>query len=362
MKRREFINAAALTAGGVWLGGAPELQAQAKGVAGAQGATPPTPKGGWPSRIAKVEILFKAPGLSGNGMQCDEQGIWTVDIAGSRGETPGRCKVYLSSYEGKLLRELSPEGTGPSGLGVDEDGKSIWIGSTYSREIIRADAKTGETMEKHFTPGAGVIYRRTTDIAARPDTYGASIRGARGAAGAGGARGAEGGRRGGGGAPGGGGGRGGRAVEPGQNTGQATADGLGVGRGGAIAGNPGPPAPGTGAHGQQTQGGKLWMAVPPGRMIYRVDPKTWTVEHMFPTVGYRPHGIGIESPDAKYLWESDTNMGAFFKRDMMTGEVVDSIVLPDGSPFPHGASVYKGYIYWVDDIGGGNAPICRTKI
>ena len=126
------------------------------------------------TRPAKVEILFKAPGLSGNGMQVTDEGIWTIDIAGSRGETPGRCKVYLSSFDGKLVRELAPEGTGPSGLG--HDGKSIWIGSTYSREIIRADAKTGETMEKHFTPGAGVIYRRTTDIPARPDTYGQKAR------------------------------------------------------------------------------------------------------------------------------------------------------------------------------------------
>ena len=98
----------------------------------------------------KVEILFKAPGLSGNGMQCTAEGIWTIDNAGSRTDTPGSCKVYLSSYEGKLLRELAPEGTGPSGLGVDEDNRTIWIGSTYSREIIRADAKTGETIEKHF--------------------------------------------------------------------------------------------------------------------------------------------------------------------------------------------------------------------
>ncbi|MCM3878518.1 MAG: hypothetical protein ND807_00270 [Vicinamibacterales bacterium] len=349
MKRRDFLNAAALTAGGVMLGGASPLEAQ-QNVAGAQGATPPTPKPGWPSRVAKVEILFTAPGLSGNGMQCTEEGIWTIDNAGSRTDTPGRCKVYLSSYEGKMLRELSPEGTGPSGIGVDEDNKAIWIGSTYSREIIRADAKTGETMEKHFTPGAGVIYRRTTDIPARPDTYGATVRGPR----AGGAGAAAGGRRGG------GAGRGTPAA--GQNSGQATADGVGVGRGGAIPGNPGPPAPGTGAHGQQVQNGKLWIAVPPGRMIYRMDPKTWTVEHMFPTVGFRPHGIGIETPDARFLWESDTNMGAFFKRDMMTGEVVDSIVLPDGSPFPHGASVFKGYIYWVDDIGNGKAPVCRTKI
>ncbi len=326
-------------------------QAATKGMAGAQGATPATPKATYPTRMAKVEILFKAPGLSGNGMQCTAEGIWTIDNAGSRTDTPGRCKVYLSSYEGKKLRELSPEGTGPSGIGVDEDNRTIWIGSTYSREIIRADAKTGETIEKHFTPGAGVIYRRTTDIAARPDTYGAKAREEAGIPARGGA--AGGGRRGGG---------GGRAVEPGQNTGQGTSDGLGVGRGGAVAGNPGPPAPGTGAHGQQTQNGKLWMSVPPGRMIYRVDPKTWTVEHMFPTVGFRPHGIGIESPDARHLWESDTNMGGFFKRDMVTGEIVDAIILPDGSPFPHGASVWQGYIYWVDDIGNGIAPVCRTKI
>jgi len=337
MKRRDFL-AAAATAGGAMFASNPAWAQQ--------GDTPPTPKRGWPIRPGKVEILFKGPGLSGNGMQCTDEGIWTIDVAGSRTDTPGRCKVYLSSYEGKLLRELSPEGTGPSGLGVD-DHKTIWIGSTYSREIIRADAKTGETIEKHFTPGAGVIYKRVTDTPPRPDTYGASVRPrATGNAGAGGGRRAA----------------GALAPAPGQSTGQATADGLGVGRGGAIAGNPGPPAPGTGAHGQQVQNGKLWIAVPPGRMIYRMDPKTWTVEHMFPTVGYRPHGIGIETPDAKYLWEADTNMGAFFKRDMVTGEVVDSIVLPDGSPFPHGASVWKGYIYWVDDVGGGLAPICRVKI
>jgi hypothetical protein len=353
INRRHFLNTSALSAGAAILAGRAErafAQAQ-KGVPGAQGATPATPKLTYPTRPAKVEILFKAPGLSGNGMQCTDEGIWTIDIAGSRTDTPGRCKVYLSSYDGKLIRELSPEGTGPSGIG--HDGTSIWIASTYSREIIRADAKTGETIAKHFTPGAGVIYTRTTDIPARDDSYGRNVRAAASAA-----RGET--------AParrGGGGGRGGRgAAAAGQNTGQGTSDGLGVGRGGAVAGNPGPPAPGTGAHGIQVQGGKLWVAVPPGRMIYRIDPSTWTVEHMFPTTGFRPHGIGIESENARHLWESDTNMGAFMKRDSVTGDIVEAIVLPDGSPFPHGASVHNGYIYWVDDIGGSQAPVCRTKI
>ena len=353
MKRREFLNAAAAASGALLLNRADKAYAQTaafKGIAGSQGPTPATPKLTFKTRPAKVEILFKAPGNSGNGMQVTDEGIWTIDIAGSRTDTPGRCKVYLSSFDGKLIRELAPEGTGPSGMG--HDGKSIWIGSTYSREIIRADAKTGETMEKHFTPGAGVIYRRMTDVPQRPDTYGSKVRAEAAAA-----RGET--------VParrGGGGGRGRGAVEAGQNTGQATSDGLGVGRGGAISGNPGPPAPGTGAHGIQAQNGKLWIAVPPGRMIYRVDPASWMVEHMFPTVGFRPHGIGIESANATHLWESDTNMGGFFKRDMTTGEIVDALIIPDGQPFPHGASVHNGYIYWVDDIGGGQAPICRCRI
>ena len=333
--RRAWLQSAAATAGGAVLTTMHPQNAEA-----GQAKTPAAPKPGYPSRAAgKIEILFKAPGQSSNGMQCTDEGIWTVDVAGSRTDTPGRCKVYLSSYEGKLLRELAPEGTGPSGIGVDADNRTIWIGSTYSREIIRSDAKTGETIEKHFTPGAGVIYRMTSDVPPRPDTYGRSVR-----------------------PPATNGGRANAVATPGGRSGGSTSDGLGVGRGGAIAGNPGPPAPGTGAHGIQTQDGKLWIAVPPGRMIYRVDPKTWMVEHMFPTVGYRPHGVGIEAPDARFLWESDTNMGAFFKRDMVTGDVVDSIQLPEGSPFPHGMSVWKGYIYWTDDIGGGIAPVCRMKI
>src|SRR5216117_3685782 len=137
-----------------------------------------------------------------------------------------------------------------SGIGVDADNKAIWIGSTCSREIIRSDAKTGETIEKHFTPGAGVIYRMTTDLPARPDTYGRSVRPP--------TTNGQGQRA----------GRAGASATPAARSAGSPSDGLGVGRGGAVAGNPGPPAPGTGAHGIQTQDGKLWVAVPPARMIY----------------------------------------------------------------------------------------------
>ena len=90
-----------------------------------------------------MEILFKAPGLSGNGMQVHRRGYLDDRHRRQPRRNAGRCKVYLSSYEGKLIREIAPEGTGPSGIGFD--GKNVWIASTYSREIIAADAKTGET-------------------------------------------------------------------------------------------------------------------------------------------------------------------------------------------------------------------------
>src|SRR5262245_19570824 len=335
VNRRAWLHRVAATGGGI------AVATRWPSIAHAgQATTPASPRPGYPSRPAgRIEHLFKSPGLSANGMQCTDEGIWTIDIAGSRTDTPGRCKVYLSSYEGKLLRELAPEGIGPSGIGVAAADKTIWIASTYSREIIRADAKTGQTVEKHFTPGAGVIYRMTSDIPPRPDTYGRSVRPR-----------AAGGQR-----------QDAAQSAPATST-VRTSDGLGVGRGGDVPANPGPPAPGTGAHGIQTQFGVLWVAVPPARMIYRIDPKTWTVEHMFPTFGYRPHGVGIETADARYLWEADTNMGAYFKRDMVTCDISDSIQLPEGSPFPHGMSVWNGHIYWTDDIGGGLAPVCRVKI
>src|SRR6266487_5521900 len=222
--RREWLHAAAVTAGGAALAAAHPGSADAgpstpdrhalESLWPGQAKTPAAPKPGYPSRPAgRIEILFKAPGQSANGMQCTDEGIWTIDVAGSRTSTPGRCKVYLSSYDGKLLRELAPEGIGPSGIGVDADNNTIWIGSTYSREIIRSDAKTGETIEKHFTPGAGVIYRMTADLSPRPDTYGPSIRGPRRTEEAGEA---GGGRR----------GAGGPSPSPGQNSGQTTSDGL----------------------------------------------------------------------------------------------------------------------------------------
>ena len=341
MKRREFLGTTALTAGATMLfpPSRQTLLAQArrsKGIAGAQGATPATPKLTYPTRTAKVEILFKAPGLSGNGMQCTEEGIWTIDIAGSRGDTPGRCKVYLSSYEGKMIREMRRKARARAAL-VSTGRTSGLRRPTAARSsrLMRRPARRSSSISPR-APASSIggpptslrvrtnTARRRAPKRRRPEEKQC------------------------------------RRVEA-AAVADAKAEAVDRARPTAWAldaaerspATPGRPAPGTGAHGIQVQGGKLWVAVPPGRMIYRINPTTWTVEHMFPTTGFRPHGIGIENEKAQHLWESDTNMGAFMKRDMVTGEILEAIVLPDGSPFPHGASVYNGYIYWVDDIGGG---------
>ena len=102
--RREWLHAAAATAGGAVL-----TATQPSIVEAGQARTPAAPKQGYPQRPAgKIEILFKAPGQSANGMQCTDEGIWTIDVAGSRTDTPGRCKVYLSRGLARAPRSITP--------------------------------------------------------------------------------------------------------------------------------------------------------------------------------------------------------------------------------------------------------------
>src|SRR5215831_14798801 len=110
-------------------------------------------------RAGKVEIAFNSPGPQPNGLQATDEGLWIIDQgAGS--------KAYLVSYQdGRVLRSFETETDKSSGITFD--GSSLWIGSTYSRETVRVDAQNGKTMERHFTPGAGVIYKMADDPPAR---------------------------------------------------------------------------------------------------------------------------------------------------------------------------------------------------
>lgn len=244
-------------------------------------------------KAGKVETAFKSPGPHPNGLQATDEGLWIMD--------QGDNKAYLISYgDGKVLREFKTGADRASGITFD--GEALWIGSTYNREIVRCDAKTGATLARHFTPGAGVIYKTTWDAPARSSPLAKPAAPSQPA-----------------------------VTPPPLNT------------------------TGTGAHGQEWRDGKLWMAVPPSRMIYRIEPKTWTVERQFPTAGNRPHGIGWEG---KYLWCTDSNLNAFFKHDPESGEILEKIQLADSDPLPHGMSIRQGVLWYCDDVG----VVCRMKL
>ncbi len=257
-------------------------------------------------KVGKPSIVFQSPDPHPNGMQATDAGLWLIDQSdGSR--------VSLVSYEtGRVIRSFETETDKSSGITFD--GSSLWIGSTYSRETVRVDAMTGKTLERHFTPGAGVIYNMAGDPPGRSSPLAKP------------------------------------APKP------ATKPAAPKVIGGFQAGDTwGSKAPGTGAHGQEWRDGYLWMAVPPSRMVYQIDPKTWVVQKKFPAAANRPHGIGWEG---KYLWVTDSNLNAFFKHDAETGQMIEKIQLADTDPLPHGMTIRDGWLWYCDDVG----VVCKLKL
>lgn len=262
-------------------------------------------------KAGKVEIAFKSPGPQPNGLQATNDGLWVMD------QGPGN-RASLVTWEGKVLRDFETETDKSSGITFD--GEALWIGSTYSREIVRCDARTGKALERHFTPGAGVIYKMVGDPPARSSPVPEKMR-----------------------QP--------RPVERAANVAARPAVVGGFQQGELV----GSRAAGTGAHGQEWRDGKLWFAVPPSREVYRIDPKSWVVEKKFPTAGNRPHGIGWEG---RYLWVTDSNWNAFFKHDPETGEIIEKIQLHGNDPLPHGMTIWNGWMWYCDDVG----LVCRFKL
>jgi hypothetical protein len=249
-------------------------------------------------RRGSVEQVFKSPGRHPNGLQATSDGLWIIDQADNR--------VYLVDYaDGKVIRALDTEADRASGITFD--GEALWLASTYSRELIRADPKSGKSIAKHFTPGAGVIYKMAGDPPPRRSPLPLAHPPAPAAA------------------------------KP-----NPVAQCAGA-------------VPGTGAHGLEWKDGKLWVAVPPSRTIYRIDAKSWLVEAKFPSSANRPHGLGWEG---RWLWATDTNLNAFFRHDPDTGAVTEKIQLTDKDPLPHGMTIWNRTLWYCDDVG----VVCRFRL
>src|SRR5260370_41325267 len=95
-------------------------------------------------KAGNVETVFNSPGPAPNGLQATREGLWIIDQGAGN-------KAYLVTYEGgKVLRSFETETEKASGITFDGD--ALWIGSTYSREIVRCSAVTGKANGRYFTP------------------------------------------------------------------------------------------------------------------------------------------------------------------------------------------------------------------
>ncbi len=98
----------------------------------------------------------------------------------------------------------------------------------------------------------------------------------------------------------------------------------------------------TGAHGLDClDGSNMWMAVPPARKLFLVDPGTMEARRSIPTPGARPHGIFVVNGD---LWCADTQMRKVHKLDPESGAVRSEIDVPD--PEIHGMTLHDGNIWF----------------
>lgn len=232
-------------------------------------------------RGAKVATMFDSPGPKPNGLQAADEGLWILD--------QGDNRAYLVDYrDGKVLRQFETETK--AGSGITFDGSALWTASTYSREILKINATTGQTLARFDSPGSGVVawtQARRSPLAPPPNPTPAVRK---------------------------------------------------------------PPAKrnATGAHGMEWRAGKLWVSVPPSQMIYRIDPEKFEIEKQFPTAGNRPHGLGW---DGKWLWCAESNDNAFYRFDPETGEASAKIQLGDNDPLPHGMTIRDGWMWYCDDVG-----------
>ncbi len=231
-------------------------------------------------RDAVVETVFDSPGPKPNGLQATAEGLWILDQDDNR--------AYLVRYnDGKVLRTLETDTK--AGSGITFDGLAVWTASTYSRELLKIDALSGQTLARFGSPGSGVVQWTTPRRSPLAPPSGPAANPAASAA---------------------------------RNA--------------------------TGAHGLEWRDGKLWVSNPPSQMIYRINPDPFRVEKKFPTAGDRPHGLGWEG---NWLWCAESNENAFFRFDPETGEADVKIQLSDNDPLPHGMTIRGSWMWYCDDVG-----------
>ncbi len=258
----------------------------------------------------KVEIAYKSPHATPNGLQATPEGLWVLD------QGKENFVSLLNFADGKVIREFQVPGlAGASGLTVDSNGV-MWINDTHNSLIVTCDPKDGKLLAKYWCPGAGRPYQ----VAGDPPATRSPL-----------------------------------APPPVAPANPAPAGNRARLAAGQVALDAKTGLSGEGGQGMEVRDGLLYYACLPSRRAYVLDPKTWRIQGSWPLPGNRAHGVGWEGDS---LWIADTNWRALFRHDRKTGEIVEKIQLTDKDPLIHGVTVHDGHLWFCDDVG----VICNFKL
>lgn len=296
--------------------GAGEAQAQRGGAnACLPGYIPSRPSG-------PIEVVYKAPHGMPNGLAQgpNPSELWVQD----RGV--GRQVTLIKAADGSVIREITADALGPSGLTMDDSGV-MWTADTHGVMLVAFDATDGHTLGKYFVPGSCRVYDKDGDAPHRastlriaypdlPRTFGDSLP---------------------------------------HNEGTDTGTGLGPGR---VAPDTAHFWSGTGPAGVISKGDLLIYSCLPARAIFTVHIKSWHVQDVWPTPGSRALGLCWADTARTSFWCAEANLNTLYRYDATTGLISESIVLPDGGAVLHGCQIVGDHMYFTDDQGW----ICRFRL
>lgn len=276
-----------------------------------------------PARFSgAVEVTYKAPHGQPNGLaQGPNPGeLWVQD----RGI--GRQVSLIRAADGSIVREITADAIGPSGLTMDDDGV-MWTSDTHGVMLVAFDAQDGSTLAKYFVPGACRMYEKAGDAPHRISPLKLAYPGESRAMG---------------------------DLLP-YNEGNDTGSGLGAGR---LPLNTDHFWSSTGPSGIIAKDDLLIYACLPARAIFSIHKKTWQVQDRWPTPGNRPLGLCWADQSRTSFWSADANLQTFYRYDTQSGKITERIVMPDNAPVVHGCQMVGSYMYFTDDTGW----ICRFKM
>ena len=278
---------------------------------------------GIPSRMSgPVEVVYKAPHGQPNGLaQGPNPGeLWVQD----RGV--GRQVTLIQAKDGNVIREITADAIGPSGLTMDDD-CIMWTADTHGVMLVSFDANDGHTIAKYFVPGACRMFEKAGDAPHRTSNL--------------------------------------KPAYPDQS--RAMGDNLPHNEGNDTGANLGPgkvpPSTthfwsATGPAGVLSKGNLLFYSSLPARSIFTIDKRSWVVQDIWPTPGARALGLCWADLRRTSFWCAEANLNAVYRLDATTGTITESIRLPGDAPVLHGIQIVGDYMYFTDDMGW----ICRFPI